>query len=164
MVWKSTSAFYDEIVRVPLLIRYPPQLKPQRCDLAVDLTDLMPTLLELTGQRVPGAVQGQSLLPYLTGRAALAKARPYAFCERVSPNPQHVRRLGPATRGSFAVRGQGWKYIRYPDGQESLYDLTADPEETRNRANDPECASRKHEMAEALGTWLKRTGWPGGKF
>ena len=47
-------------------------------------TDLMPTLLELTGQPVPKAAQGQSLVPYLTGRADPSKARAYSFCERVA--------------------------------------------------------------------------------
>jgi len=161
MVWKSTNAFYDEIVRVPLLIRYPPRFKPQRCDLAVDLTDLMPTLLELTGQPAPREAQGQSLVPFLTDRADQVRARPYAFCERVTANPQHVRKLGPKTRGSFMVRGQGWKYVRYPDGEEFLYHLADDPGETTNRAKDAACAPRKQEMVEALRAWLKRTGWPG---
>lgn len=35
-VWKSTNAFYDEVARVPLLIRYPRRFLPQRRDLAVD--------------------------------------------------------------------------------------------------------------------------------
>ena len=137
MVWKSTDAFYDEVVRVPLLIRYPPRLKPQQCGLAVDLTDLMPTLLEFTGQPIPAHVQGQNLIPYLTGQASPGAARDFAFCERVAAHPKQLRHVLPGTRASFMVRGQGWKYIRYHNGDEYLYDLTADPGETKNLAEVP---------------------------
>lgn len=44
MVWKSTSDFYDEIVRIPLIVRYPRRIKPQKTDLAASHVDIMPTL------------------------------------------------------------------------------------------------------------------------
>lgn len=160
MVWKSTDAFYDEVTRVPLLIRYPSKVKPHRSDLAVDLTDLMPTLLEFAGQPIPGHVQGQSLAPYLTGRASPQTAREYAFCERVAAHPEQLRRVLPGTRGSFMVRGQGWKYICYHNGDEYLYDLTTDPGETKNLAEDTAYLARKQIMIDALEAWQRRTAWP----
>lgn len=161
MVWKSTGSFYDEIVRVPLLIRYPGILKPQRCELAVDLTDIMPTLLELTGQPIPSGAQGQSLVSYLTGRKGAPQARRYSFCERVGGNRENTRKLDARTKGSFMVRGQGWKFIRYADGTEYLYHLAADPGETANLAGAPAQQSRQQEMIAALQDWQQRTGWPG---
>ncbi len=161
MVWKSTDAFYDDVAQVPLLIRYPPKLKPQHSEIAVDLTDLMPTLLEFTGQSIPDQVQGQSLVPYLTGQASPNSARQFSFCERVSAHPKHLRRLPPGTRGSFMVRGQGWKYIRYHNGDEYLYDLTADPGETKNLAEDAGHLARKQKMMDGLKAWQQRTAWPG---
>ena len=160
MVWKSTEAFYDEIVRIPLLISYPARLKPQRCELAVDLTDIMPTLLDLTGQPVAKQVQGEDLVPYLTGGADPQSARGYSFCERMGGNRQNVRQVCPGTKGAFMVRGQGWKYIRYPDGDEYLYHLADDPGEQKNLAKDTACEARKREMANALKGWLQRTGCP----
>ena len=44
------------------------------------------------------------------------------------------------------VRGQGWKYIRYHDDQEVLYDLQNDPGETENRISDPASAEQKQIM------------------
>lgn len=161
MVWKSTDAFYDEVARVPLIIRYPRILKPQRCSLAVDLTDLMPTLLALVGHSVPEAAQGQNLVPFLTGAAPLSEARPYAFSERIAAHPKHLRKILPGTKGSFMVRGQGWKYVRYRNGDEYLYDLTNDPGETRNVIADRQYANRKAKMRAALVAWLERTAWPG---
>ena len=160
MVWKSTGAFYDEIVRVPLLIRYPRALKPQRCELPADLTDIMPTVLELTGRPIPPGVQGQSFAPYLTGRRDPSQARRYSFCERIPGNRTNVRKLGPGAKGSFMVRGQGWKYISYADGAEYLYHLAADPGETVNEAGNPACQARKQQLTEALHAWQRQTGWP----
>jgi arylsulfatase A-like enzyme len=157
MVWKSTGAFYDEIVRIPLLVRYPRAFKPQRCDLAADLTDIMPTLLELTGQPIPPSVEGQSFVPYLTGRRDPSQARRYSFCERIIGNKENTRKLSPSPKGSFAVRGQGWKYIRYVDGTEFLYHLAADPGETVNEASNPAHQSRKQEMIAALKAWQHQT-------
>ena len=125
--------------------------------MAVDLTDLMPTLLEVTGQDVPRQAQGQSLVPFLIGQSAVAAARPYSFSERIQPNPQRSRKISEV-RGSFMIRGQGWKYVRYAKAGEYLYHLTEDPGETRNLANDPQYRSRRDELAAELDAWLRRTG------
>jgi len=159
MVWKSTGAFYDEIVRIPLLLRYPGAFKPQRCDLAADLTDIMPTLLDLTGQPVPPGVQGQSFVPYLAGRRDPSEARRYSFCERIGGNPQNTRKPVPPGKGQFMVRGEGWKYIHYAGGDEYLYHLAADPGETVNEAANPAHQQRKQQMVAALEAWLRQTGW-----
>jgi arylsulfatase A-like enzyme len=136
MVWKSTAAFYDEVVRVPLLVRY--RRKP-----------------------IPEQAQGQSLVPFLTGERNISKARQYTFSERVRANPQGRRKVIPGTKGEFMVRGKGWKFIRYHDGQEYLYCLNADAGETRNVAADPRNRSCREELAAEIEEWLKRTGWPG---
>ena len=159
MAWKSNDSFYDEIALVPLLIRYPTLFLSQRSKLAVDLTDLMPTLLEIVARPVPRQAQGQSLVPYLTGRRDAAHARPYSFAERVRANRENTRKRQPGTAGSFMVRGQGWKYVRYRNGEEYLYHLATDPGETENLAKQPEYDPQKRRMIEALKTWQRRTGW-----
>ena len=164
MVWKSTEAFYDEIARVPLLIRYPRLLKPQQSELAVDFTDIMPTVLEVLGQPIPKSVQGQSLVPFLTNWKDAKQARPFSFCERVNGNAKHDRHVLPGTPASFMVRGQGWKYIRYSNSkpEEFLYDLNNDPGETRNRIGNNKYADQRERLSKALDAWLVRTGWPKG--
>jgi len=161
MVWKSTNAFYEEVVRVPLMIRYPRQLKGQVSNLAVDSTDFMPTLLELAGHPIPKQTQGQSLVGFLTGRRNVSEARQYTFSERVRGNPQGHRKVRPGTKGDFMVRGKGWKFIRYGDEQEYLYDLSRDPGETKNLAGNPSYRSRRNELDSEMDKWLERTGWPG---
>jgi hypothetical protein len=54
--------------------------------------------------------------------------------------------------GNHSVRSEGWRYIRYANGDEELYDETADPYEWKNLANDPQHAERKTELAKHLPT------------
>jgi len=160
MVWKSTSSFYDEIVRVPLMIRYPKQFKAQTCDMAVDFTDFMPTILALTDRPIPSQAQGQNLVPYLTCQRDQSEARQYSFTERVTRHKQGLRRVEPGTRASFCVRGRGFKYCKYTD-QEYLYDLARDSGEERNCVSDPRYRKRLGIMRTELANWLKRTNWTG---
>ncbi len=159
MAWKSTSAFYDEVACVPLLIRYPRRFEPQTNEMAVDLTDVMPTLLALTGQAIPDHVQGQNLVPFLTGEKAQSEARRFAFSERIVANRGRTRQVASDARGSFMIRGQGWKYIRYDQGDEYLYHLAVDSGETTNLVAEPKYATQRKMLAEELNTWLKTTGW-----
>jgi arylsulfatase A-like enzyme len=132
MVWKSTNCFYEEVVRVPLIIRYPRQFKPQVSEIATDSTDLMPTLLELTGKSI-------------------------LFSERIRGNPKGRRKVLPGTKGSFMIRGKGYKLARYENGHESLYDLKNDPGETKNRAGDPAYQAILKELSTELDNWFERT-------
>jgi arylsulfatase A-like enzyme len=150
MVWKNTQAFYDEIVRVPLIIRYPKRIRPRRLDMAASHVDLMPTLLELTDHPVPGGLHGHSLAPYLLGNRSEPQAPRYRLCERVRPQPGKGRKLGPEIRGSFMVRGDGWKYSRFSNGGESLFHLASDPGETQNLAADPASQTQKRKLIGEL--------------
>ncbi len=162
MVWKSTTAFYEEVVRVPLLVRYRRKFRPQVSELAVDSTDMMPTLLELAGQPVPEQAQGQSLVPFLTGRQKTSRARQYTFSERVRGHAQGLRKVTGSTKADFMIRGKGHKFIWYNDGQEYLYDLKEDPAETKNLVSDPRYRCSRKELIAEMTNWLKRTGWSGG--
>ena len=51
---------------------------------------------------------------------------------------------------NHALRSEGWRFIRYEDGAEELYDTTNDPYERTNRANVPSLA----ELQSELGRWL----------
>ena len=147
MVWKSTSAFYDEIVRIPLIVRYRRRIRPQKSDLVASHVDIMPTLLHLLGSSIPRQVQGQSLAPYLLGERDPAEARSYTFTERVQANSERTRTVYPGTAGSFAIRGRGWKYVRHSDGDEFLCDLNGDPGVVDNLATNPCFRDKKNDLA-----------------
>ncbi len=160
MIWKSTSSFYDEVVRVPLIVRWPGGLSPQVSSVEAGLTDVMPTLLELAEHPIPGHVQGHSLAPYITGAADPSTAPSYRFSERVPAPAGHARALPDEPHGSFMIRGEGWKYVRYAGGDECLYNLTDDPGEVTNLADTPAVGARKQQLAAALDSWLAETWRP----
>ena len=108
---------YDEMIRVPLVVRAP-GLEPAAVERQVGLVDIFPTLVELMGLEVEGAVfQGRSFAPLLAG----GEAEPAGY--------YYSRAVG--TRLNFSLRGERYKYI-YQGGREFLYDLPADPGETEN--------------------------------
>ena len=65
----------------------------------------------------------------------------------------------PGTKGAFMIRGEDWKYVRYEDGQEYMYDLSDDPGETRNLADATQHLRQREKLAGVMDRWLERTGW-----
>lgn len=112
---------WEEATRVPLIVSVPGLTQPgQTCDRAVSLIDLYPTLAKLCELKSPENLDGQSLVPLLNDPAA-------------QPDRTALITHG---RGNHAVRSQNFRYIRYADGSEELYDHRVDPNEWKNLAND----------------------------
>jgi hypothetical protein len=112
---------YDEVIRVPLLMRWPGRL-PAGAQLTslVRITDVAPTMLDLLGVPIAPGRDGSTLLPVLRGEpsdARVAVAENMLFAEE---------RVG--------VRTQTHTYVRWENGKEELYDLREDPAERRDLA------------------------------
>lgn len=139
---------YEESIRVPLIVRdvrLPPARRGRKCEEMVLSIDLAPTILGLAGLPVPAEMQGRDLGPLLRGESV--QWREDWYYEHTYENPPDHRI--PKTEG---VRTARWKYTRYTDMDplhEQLFDLAADPHETRNLADDPA-------HAEALATLRAR--------
>ena len=118
--WESN--LYDEILKVPLIIRMPNGPRGQVIRPQVRLLDLMPTILDLCGCPLPSGLMGASLVPLWTEREAEYEGGA-ALCE-MRRDPWH----------RIAVRTEAFKYIwdsKRPH-QPELYDLRADPGEKQN--------------------------------
>lgn len=131
---------YDESLRIPLLLRYPKLgVKGKVIDQVVLNTDLAPTFVDFAGLDVPARMQGRSWRALLEGRAAgWRKAFFYTyFGER-----------GFTTPTTQAVRTETAKLICYPGYPQwtELFDLKADPYETRNLYEDPAHAALRTQM------------------
>jgi choline-sulfatase len=159
MLWKSTESFYEDVVRVPLILSYPSRLSPGVEKASVSSADIMPTILDLSGISMPAGIEGRNLAPILTG-ATERGGETFAICERITPNAAHVRQFLPGMRGSFMVRGEEWKYMRYSGGSEYLYNLAADPGEITNLAGRAEHAERKRHLIQVLDAWKAETHCP----
>lgn len=123
---------YDESLRIPLLVRYPRVFpKGKALDEIVLNIDLAPTFLDLAGVAVPREMQGRSWLPLVTGKSADWRK---AFLAEY-----FLENAFPTTPTLVAVRTTNAKLIKYPGHDEwtELFDLSADPYETRNLARDP---------------------------
>jgi N-acetylglucosamine-6-sulfatase len=120
---------YEETIRIPLLIRYPPLIKAgARYDPFILSIDLAPTLLELGGVALPERMHGRSFLSLLKGEAW--SPRQDFLIEHSSDTVfRRVEKMGYQ-----AIRTDRWKYIRYREleGCDELYDLAADPYELNN--------------------------------
>lgn len=113
--------------RVPLIIRLPRGTRamqsgtePVVCSKPVNLLSLAPTLLELCGIEPSSNHDGPSLVPLLN-----------------DPNTKwnHVSITHLQDPGSFGLSDENWRYIKYSNGEEELYDIQNDPFEWKNLAS-----------------------------
>ncbi len=159
-------SLYEEEVRVPLILRYAPRIKPgTRISEPVELLDVRPTLFDLLGvdaRALP--TEGRSLVPLLTGnrlepRDIFLQRRTYPpgandnwYAPPWLPPPAGH----PIVGGLFAVREGAWKYIEAPQaGTRELYDLATDPTERRNLAASQAAVAAR--LQARLSRWLAAT-------
>ena len=145
---------YEEAVHVPLVFRWPAKL-PAGTTIAqpVELADLMPTVLELTGSALPQLKhppEGVSLAAALTGKGTLDPQRAVLTQRRFYASDSE---RGVAVKGSkHGLRVGNWKYLEAKEEDSfELYDLASDPKEQHNLAKD------KPEQRDALAKQLRTT-------
>jgi arylsulfatase A-like enzyme len=136
-------AMYEESIRIPLLMRYPPLVRRGTVD---DLTlniDVAPTLLDLIGAGGAERMQGQSLLAALRGGRRQRRSIFFYQYDRETPY---------STPSLMGVRTPDWKLVRYQEeGQaHELYDLKRDPHEAVNLFGAPRVRRRQAEMDREL--------------
>jgi arylsulfatase A-like enzyme len=135
MLFKGGRILYDHLLRVPMIVRYPPEVAAgQVVSHLTQATDIMPTVLDYVGIQQPPGVQGESLRPLL--RVDSVPWREVVFSEGVEVK---------------MIRDHHWKLIHYPGKRYGeLYDLRADPLELHNLYDEPAYEKRRAAMMEAL--------------
>jgi arylsulfatase A-like enzyme len=147
MILKLGSCGYDELMRVPCLIRYPRAIKGGLVsDALIESADVFPTLLALSGAPIPKTVQGRSFEDILRGRAR--DFRDVVHSDWVN--------------SGFIVRTKDWKYVNnWKQGDlDELYDMNARPLEMSNLAAEPAQAEKVKEMKSLIVAWLEETKHP----
>jgi arylsulfatase A-like enzyme len=128
---------YDELLRVPLIMRWPGRLPAgKRVEAVARLTDIAPSVLDLLGFEPPAGLDGATLAPLVEDRDA---ARRVAVAENLLFAEERV-----------ALRTQDRKYIRWANGKEEMYDLTNDPRELRDLAGSDETLQPLRELYAAV--------------
>jgi arylsulfatase A-like enzyme len=144
-------AMYDELMRVPLIVRGPSVPAGETCDAFVSHElDIARTLLEAAGVAVPESFVGQSLKQLATDTHP--DPRPDIFAQ------YHGAQFGLYT--SRMVRDRRWKYIWNATAVDELYDLEQDPAEWHNRARDPAAVEELARMKRRMLAWLEQVGDP----
>jgi arylsulfatase A-like enzyme len=135
--WRKFS-LWEEATHNVFMVSSPGLTKPQgRCDRTVSLMDIYPTLIDMCGLKARQGLEGTSLTPLLKN--------PAAKWDRPA--------LTTYMRGNHSVRSERWRYIRYSDGTEELYDRSKDEMEWTNLAAQPDLAGVKKDLAR----WLPKT-------
>ncbi len=130
----SKHGLWEEATRVPLIVCRPSDSRGDQCAKPVGLIDLYPTLLSLCGLPARDANEGHSLVPLLD-------------------DPDSDWRFATSTtygRMNHALRSERYRFIRYEDGAEELYDHRDDPHEWTNLAADRDHQSTLQRFREAL--------------
>ena len=129
--WRK-FALWEEAARTVFLWSAPGVTKPGGvCERPVDFMSIYPTLCDLAGLPTPAHVEGVSIRPLLEN--------PKASWDRAAVTTFH--------RDNHSIRSETWRYIRYADGSEELYNHDKDPYEWTNLAKDPQYASVKADLA-----------------
>ncbi len=149
------SVLFEELMRIPLLVRSPGRTPGGRVsDQLVSHVDLMPTMLSRCGIEPPGDLHGVDIGGLLQGgddrvRQGLA----FEF---------HSSNWGERPTPLRGWRTEQWKYIESIDGAEELYDLEADPGETRNLVDEAGTQPARSRVRSELRAWIEDSGdsWP----
>lgn len=128
------NTLWEPSTRIPLMFAGPGVSRGAACAESVELLDVFPTLCEMLKLPLPKQLEGHSLVPQL--KDASAKREWPAITNH---NP-----------GNNSVRDARWRYIRYVDGSEELYDMKKDPNEFVNIAGN---GANAGEIGR-LGKWI----------
>lgn len=151
---------WEESTRIPMIIKTPHTQAGLQVAQPVSLIDLFPTLADLchlTGDHKinaqGGDLGGQSMLPLLEGKAGAWQGPPGAL--------SMIGNVGvdtPTANQHFSYRTQDWRYIRYGNGQEELYDHRKDPYEWKNLADRRKYEKNKTQLAREMQAIIQKPG------
>jgi choline-sulfatase len=153
-MYKHAFELWEVLVRVPLFV-HAPGVAARRIAERRSHIDLAPTILELMGVDRPKEFQGRSLVPELHGAAP--ESREPILCELAEDSHNPPRRA--------AILGR-FKLIEFERGRTALYDIVADPGETRDlSASEPaELATMKGVLQKSFGALGSFAPYGGGKL
>lgn len=134
------NTLWDRSTRVPLIFVGKGVTAGARCAQPAELLDIYPTLVELCGLPVGSGLEGHSLVPQLKDPKA-SRSWPAITTHNA---------------GNHGIRTEQWRYIRYADGSEELYDYRSDPNEWTNLVKNPQYS----EVIRDHVRWLPKVNTP----
>ncbi len=144
--WYDKRFVYDESFKTPLLVSWPGKIAPgTQCGELVQNLDFAQTLLDAAGLSAPADMQGESLMPLLTGKVKHLKRKALYYHYYEYPAEHMVNR-------HYAIITQDYKLIHYyfPAGEWELIDRKNDPQELKNVYSDPRYARIREKLHRDL--------------
>ena len=130
--WFDKRFVYDESFKTPLLVKWPDKIKAgsKKTEMVQNL-DFAPTLLDMADIEIPNDMQGESLVPLMTGKGSFDRDAVYYHYYEY-PSVHMVKR-------HYAIVTEDYKlaHFYYDVNEWELYDRKADPNEMKNVYNDP---------------------------
>ncbi|MEM9160895.1 MAG: sulfatase [Verrucomicrobiota bacterium] len=127
------GAIWEQTTRIPFIVSAPGISPGSQCAEPASLVDVYPSLVDFAGLQIPSYLDGQSVLPQLR-----------------DPSIKRSPAISSYGESNTAIRSKRWRYIRYEDGSEELYDHSKDPNEWSNLATNPEFDEVKQRLAAAI--------------
>lgn len=124
------GAIWEQTTHIPFIVRGPGVKAGSVCAQPVSLIDVYPSLVDFAGFEAPDYLDGKSVKPQLQ-----------------DPNTDRPPAISSYGHGNTSIRTERWRYIRYEDGSEELYDHRVDPDEWTNQAKDPKHGKIKRKLA-----------------
>ena len=142
-------AFYEELIRTPLIFWGPSRIDPGKdIDSLVSSLDLFPTFCQFAGTVPPAKLSGIDLTPLLHGETDSLRDAVYLQYEHKGATDRTVPMRGIVTKN--------YKYVRYLEGGEELYDLRTDALEIDNLIEDEPSRELAGKMRKKLDQWLAK--------
>jgi arylsulfatase A-like enzyme len=143
---------YDDVLRVPLLMRWPAVLPAGRTvDALVSAAlDLAVTFCAVAGLPAPSTFQGHGLLPLALGEQVAERDAVFAS--------YHGNQFGLYSQRM--VRTRRWKYVWNATAEDELYDLANDPGEIVNCATSASCREELAQLRVRLEAWMAEISDP----
>jgi len=135
---------YDDIYRVPLVVRWPDKVEPGRNAALVYNMDMGAAMWDLAGKPEPEDGSARSLLPVLTGRQPDLD-RELIICELYREHDFYTQAM---------VHSGHDKFIYNYGGIDEYYDLRSDPYELDNRIGAADVRQRIHSLRNHLHQWM----------
>jgi arylsulfatase A-like enzyme len=141
---------YEEIYRVPLVMRWPGEIAPGSRSSAYvhHFLDLFATLGEIAAGAPPKPSHGRSLLPIMRG-GEVEGWPTEAYCEF------HGSHMG--LYSIRLLRNERYSYVYHPNDIDELYDHETDPHELRNLAEDPDSTPVLRDLKRRMVAWMEAT-------
>lgn len=143
---------WDESILVPFVMHYPGMREATTLDIPVDTPDLMPTLLGMSGVKIPTTVEGRDLSGWFRG----GKAPADTVSLIASYVPFHEWNYARGGREYRGIRTPRYTYVRDMEGPWLLHDNAADPLQMDNLVGKPEAKKLERRLDKALQIELKK--------